>query len=88
MESLEHNLQGTTANRVGTAQKACSGVWPPPGRWAIMLVIRMKLWATRMIIPIILNHPRRRQQPVDRPSLHDVLANVAKVSLRINVPAQ
>ena len=35
--------------------------------WAIILVIRMIIWATRMISPIILNHPRVIYRPGDNP---------------------
>ena len=31
--------------------------------WSIIIVIRMIIWATRMISPIILNHPRVGQKP-------------------------
>jgi hypothetical protein len=33
--------------------------------WAIILVIATMIWATRIISPIILNHPRMRRKPAN-----------------------
>ena len=73
-ESIENKLRGAAAPQ-GKYRKHTLG----RGRalfsflslmllhiWAIILAIRMIIWATRMISPIILNHPRLMHKPVYR----------------------
>ena len=59
-ESIKNTLRGAAASRSVLAVRSLMFLYI----WAIILVIRMIIWATRMISPIILNHPRVRQKPV------------------------